>query len=90
MFPGSVAYIWHAGTKAGIVQDSLAAMGLLRFNRLPQTLTRASDLLGRVDGSSRPTIDATRLSCSVSGKVRKGACVTNAPSEYGGAQLYER
>jgi hypothetical protein len=25
LFPGSVAYIWHAGTKAGIVQDSLAA-----------------------------------------------------------------
>jgi hypothetical protein len=23
LFPGSVAYIWHAGTKAGIVQDSL-------------------------------------------------------------------
>jgi hypothetical protein len=22
-----VAYIWHAGTKAGIVQDSLAACG---------------------------------------------------------------
>ena len=21
LFPGSVAYIWHAGTKAGIVQD---------------------------------------------------------------------
>src|SRR6202007_901818 len=27
LFPGSVAYIWHAGTKAGIVQDSLAACG---------------------------------------------------------------
>src|ERR1700730_7935298 len=26
-FPGSVAHIWHAGTKAGIVQDSLAACG---------------------------------------------------------------
>jgi hypothetical protein len=25
--PGAVAYIWHAGTKAGIVQDSLAACG---------------------------------------------------------------
>jgi len=23
LFPGSVAYIWHGGTKAGIVQDSL-------------------------------------------------------------------
>jgi hypothetical protein len=27
LFSGSVAYIWHAGTKAGIVQDSLAACG---------------------------------------------------------------
>jgi hypothetical protein len=27
LFPGSVVYIWHAGTKAGIVQDSLAACG---------------------------------------------------------------
>src|ERR1700726_349214 len=27
LFPGSVAYVWHAGTKAGIVQDSLAACG---------------------------------------------------------------
>ena len=27
LFPGSVAYIWHAGTKAGIAQDSLAACG---------------------------------------------------------------
>src|SRR6266850_2180198 len=27
LFPGSVAYIWHAGTKADIVQDSLAACG---------------------------------------------------------------
>src|SRR6202030_4273355 len=27
LFPGDVAYIWHAGTKAGIVQDSLAACG---------------------------------------------------------------
>jgi hypothetical protein len=27
LFPGSVAYIWHAGTMAGIVQDSLAACG---------------------------------------------------------------
>src|SRR5947207_7068102 len=27
LFPGSVAYICHAGTKAGIVQDSLAACG---------------------------------------------------------------
>ena len=27
LFPGSVAYIWHAGTKAGIVQDSLAVCG---------------------------------------------------------------
>jgi hypothetical protein len=27
LFPGAVAYIWHAGTKAGIVQDSLAACG---------------------------------------------------------------
>lgn len=27
LFPGSVAYIWHAGTKACIVQDSLAACG---------------------------------------------------------------
>jgi hypothetical protein len=27
LFPGSVAYIWHAGTKAGNVQDSLAACG---------------------------------------------------------------
>jgi hypothetical protein len=27
LFPGSVAYIWHPGTKAGIVQDSLAACG---------------------------------------------------------------
>ena len=27
LFPGSVAYIWHAGTKAGIMQDSLAACG---------------------------------------------------------------
>src|SRR5580693_8313898 len=26
LFPGSVAYIWHAGTKAGIVQDSLGAV----------------------------------------------------------------
>jgi hypothetical protein len=25
LFPGSVAYIWHAGTKAGIVQDSLGS-----------------------------------------------------------------
>jgi len=24
------------------------------------------------------------------GKVRNGACVTNAPSEYDGAELYER
>ena len=30
LFPGSVAYIWHAGTKAGIVQDSLAACGKSR------------------------------------------------------------
>src|SRR5438874_8644739 len=28
LFPGSVAYIWHAGTKAGIVQDSLARLRL--------------------------------------------------------------
>src|SRR5881392_401435 len=27
LFPGSVGYIWHAGTKAGIVQESLAACG---------------------------------------------------------------
>src|SRR6202041_1368294 len=27
LFPGPVAYIWRAGTKAGIVQDSLAACG---------------------------------------------------------------
>jgi hypothetical protein len=25
LFPGSMAYIWHAGTKAGIVQDSLGS-----------------------------------------------------------------
>ena len=23
LFPGAVAYVWHAGSKAGIVQDSL-------------------------------------------------------------------
>ncbi|WP_085561966.1 site-specific DNA-methyltransferase [Burkholderia pseudomallei] len=27
LFPGDVAYIWHAGTKAGIVADSLVACG---------------------------------------------------------------
>jgi DNA modification methylase len=27
LFPGTVAYVWHAGTKAGIVQDSLDACG---------------------------------------------------------------
>ena len=27
LFSGTVAYVWHAGTKAGIVQDSLAACG---------------------------------------------------------------
>lgn len=28
LFPGDVAYVWHAGTKADIVADSLAASGL--------------------------------------------------------------
>jgi DNA modification methylase len=28
LFPGDVAYVWHAGTAAGIVGDSLAACGL--------------------------------------------------------------
>jgi DNA modification methylase len=29
LFPGDVAYVWHAGTKAAVVQDSLEACGLL-------------------------------------------------------------
>ncbi len=29
MFPGDVAYIWHAGNKANIVADSLISCGLL-------------------------------------------------------------
>ena len=29
LFPGDVAYVWHAGTKAAIVQSSLEASGLL-------------------------------------------------------------
>jgi hypothetical protein len=35
-------------------------------------------------GPRGPTLESYR------GKVRKGACVTNAPSEYDGAELYER
>jgi hypothetical protein len=27
LFPGTVVYVWHAGTKAGIVQDSLETCG---------------------------------------------------------------
>jgi DNA modification methylase len=27
LFPGSVAYVWHAGRNASVVQDSLAAVG---------------------------------------------------------------
>jgi DNA modification methylase len=27
LFPGSVAYVWHAGRYASVVQDSLAATG---------------------------------------------------------------
>jgi DNA modification methylase len=29
LFPGSVAYVWHAGTKAAVVQESLEACDLL-------------------------------------------------------------
>ena len=51
LFPGSVAYIWHAGTKAGIVQDSLAACGfetrsqIIWAEQLPllYTLSRLGD-----------------------------------------------
>src|SRR6202140_2771946 len=34
LFPGDVAYIWHAGTKAGIVQDSLAACGFETLSQI--------------------------------------------------------
>ena len=50
LFPGSVAYIWHAGTKAGIVQDSLAAcggpfvvpLGRATFTTSPASLSNAN------------------------------------------------
>src|SRR6202022_3912005 len=47
LFAGSVAYIWHAGTKAGIVQDSLAACG---FETRSQRTTTARACSGNGRG----------------------------------------
>src|SRR6185436_1345026 len=55
LFPGSVAYIWHAGTKAGIVQHSLAAQARPRHGRKPAWPT-GRDVPDRPDGSRYPKL----------------------------------
>ena len=53
LFPGDVAYVWHAGTKAAIVQSSLEASGLLVPPTLPLSRrARARERVG--DGNQRP------------------------------------
>ena len=47
LFPGEVAYVWHAGTKAGIVADSLQGNG---FKIRSQIIwIKAGHILGRGD-----------------------------------------
>jgi len=65
LFPGSVAYIWHAGTKAGIVQDKLSR---------PAGFETRSQIIWGQKQTSRSAAAITTASTSRAGTlVRKGS-----------------
>jgi hypothetical protein len=56
LFPGSVAYIWHAGTKAGIVPDGKR----VKAPTLPpsRAAARTRARLPEIKGRGRPTMSS--------------------------------
>ena len=55
-----------------------------------QTKGAATDMVDLTPPRHISTLPPTEPSETIGAKVRNGACVTNAPSAYDGAELYER
>lgn len=60
LFPGAVAYVWHAGTKAHIVADSLAAVGFGIRMQIVWVKNRFAISRGHYHVQHEPCFDAAR------------------------------
>lgn len=60
LFPGLVAYVWHAGTKAHIVAESLEAMGLEIRSQIVWVKNRFAISRGHYHVQHEPAFEARR------------------------------
>lgn len=61
LFPGNVAYVWHAGTKAHIVADSLVASGFQIRSQIVWVKNRFVISRGHYHSQHEPVFDAVRV-----------------------------
>ena len=63
LFPGNVAYVWHAGLHAGTVADSLATAGLVPRSQIiwaKNQMVMSRGITGSTSAADMPSARASR------------------------------